>query len=144
MLESILAPPTFGRAFSLWLATIGLGTLFITLFFVLVDSSEPTIPLIAGVFAGAFSLPTLLLLPVSIKWALAAATAPLRRLRLLGLITCLFGLATLVCYVALYDGDDNIGSYVTTIAEFAVPYFVGALLAAYWLYHDWLRTPATA
>ena len=96
----------------------------------LVDSSGLVIFLIAGAFAGAFSLPALLLLPASIKWALAAATAPLRRLRLLGLITCLFGLATLVCYVVRYDSEDKTATYVTTIAEFAVPYLVGALLAS--------------
>jgi hypothetical protein len=141
MVEPVLAPPTFGRALSLWLATIGLGTLFITVFFVLIDSSEPVIPIIAGALAGAFSLPALLLLPVSIKWALAVAAAPLRRLRLLGLITCLFGLATLVCYVVMTCDSGSKADTLITIAEFAAPYFVAALLAAYWLYHNWLRTP---
>jgi hypothetical protein len=141
MLESILTPPTFGRAFSLWLATIGLGTLFVALFFVLMDSSELAIPIIAGAFAGAFSLPALLLLPVSIRWAMAATTATIRRLRLLGLITGLFGLATLVCYLVMtYDSGSKADTLIT-IAEFAAPYFVAALLAAYWLYHNWLRTP---
>ena len=139
---TLLAAPGIGRACGLWLATIGLGTFFISLFFILtVGIDSLSVVLIAGAIAAVFSLPALLLLPVSIKWALASHTAGARCLRLLGLITGLFGLATLGCYLLFAADDHSSNYYGAAISEFAAPYYVAALLAAYWLYRDWLRTP---
>jgi hypothetical protein len=136
-----LAAPGIGRACSLWLATVGLGTFFITLFFLLTGDGTDSlvIALIAGAIAAACSLPTLLFLPTSIRWALAGHTAGARHLRLLELVTGLFGLAMLgCCLIFAVDGDAADNS--VTVAQFAAPYYVAALLASYWLYRDWLRT----
>ena len=139
---TFLATPSVGRACGLWLATVGLGTFFITLFFVSIGggTESPGVALIVGAIAAAFSLPALLVLPVGIKWALAGDTAGARYLRLLGLITGLFGLAMLGCYL-VFAANGGVADPLVTITQFASPYYVAALLAAYWLYRDWLRTP---
>jgi len=124
----------------LWLTSLGLGTLFIGLFLVLAGSPDGiVIALIAGAIAAACSLPTLLILPVSIKWALAGYTAGARHLRLLCLVTGLFGLAMLGCWL-IFAADGDAADNSVTVAQFAAPYYVAALLASYWLYRDWLRT----
>ena len=129
-----LAPPTLARALCLWLAALGLGTLFIGLFLVLVGSPDLWIALFALAIAGGASLPKLLVLPVSIRWALGGVTAQVRGGRLLGFVALLFGLALLVC--SLYFHAEDLTSLVFW---FAAPYFVAALLAAYFLYQDWLN-----
>jgi hypothetical protein len=131
-----LAPPTLARALCLWLTTLGLGTLFIGLFLVLAGSPDLWIALFALAIAGGASLPTLLVLPVSIRWALAGATAQVRGWRLFGFVMLLFGLALLVCRLYFHDED-----LMSLVFWFSAPYFVAALLAAYFLYQDWLNPP---
>jgi len=134
-----LAPPTLARTLCLWLATLGLGTLFIGLFLALAGSPDLWIALFALAIAGGASLPTLLVLPVSIRWALGGATAQVRGGRLFGFVVLLFGLALLVCRLYFHDED-----LTSLVFGFAAPYFVAALLAAYFIFQDWLASPLVA
>jgi hypothetical protein len=134
---------TLPPAHLLWLTTLVGGTVLVALILVISTPLEQLfgssrnpfddiiwVSAFVGLFATAFSLPTLLLLLFAMHWVFRTATMANRWVRLLLVVGASFGLAA------------GAGYYLLPIsrmgAHFMACYLLAALLAATYIYRSWL------
>lgn len=139
------SPPLL-LALLLWVATLGLGAVLLASW-VFFHHKEPnstledslSITLVCTAFAAMLSAPVLLVLPVTLRWAVSADMLFRRRSRTLLVIGSLVGLAAFCSYWILTEGNQHFGE--AELLWLAAPYLPAALLAAAFVYRPWLFRP---
>jgi hypothetical protein len=137
-----LEAPTYWRTVRFWLASISLGTIYIV--FLLSAGEGQLVPdafhLYVGGIAALASLPALLFLLVSLRWAVGEGSVAQRWGRLFAVQSSSAGFTTALMYYLAQHDDFTFNT--DTLLEIGGAYYVAGLVAAYWLYHDWLQNPA--
>jgi hypothetical protein len=136
--------PAPALAFVMWFITLVVGAIPLAALLWFTDLHHPTnaigLALVSSGFAGFFSLPIPLVLPISLRWVFIAATVEQCCYRLLLSIVGLFAVVTLAACWVLTGGDMADRSFGGFLG-FACSYLIAAIVSAAYVYRRWLFRP---